>query len=179
MTSGGEGSSGLLDQVLSLCWDDNPWQVIVVCGRNEHVRQRLLQLHSQFRTPALILGYVDTMPDAMRAADLVVGKAGPGAIAEAMVTGLPILLTSYLPGQETPNVRYVLYQEVGLYVKKPDHLRGTVQSLLERDGAELDRLTRRAALVARPGATEAIVDECLRLVRRKPSLYWPLGQARR
>jgi 1,2-diacylglycerol 3-beta-galactosyltransferase len=177
MSSGAEGSSGLLDQVLSLCGDRNAWQVIVVCGRNAQVRRRLHRC--RLRTPTRIFGYVDTMPDLMRASDLVVGKAGPGAIAEALATGLPILLTSYLPGQEAPNVRYVVQQEVGLYVKRPELLRGTVLQLLERDGAELARMTRRAELAGRRGATDEIVDECLRLVGGRASLYWPLGQARR
>src|SRR5215471_97145 len=103
VTGGGEGSGGLLDQVRALSQRSHLWQVIAVCGRNERLRQRLLGL--RFETPTLVLGFVDDMPDLLRASDLAVGKAGPGAIGEALATGLPMVLTSYLPGQERSNVR--------------------------------------------------------------------------
>ncbi|MGH7910676.1 MAG: MGDG synthase family glycosyltransferase, partial [Candidatus Dormibacteraceae bacterium] len=120
VSSGGEGSGGLQRQVAALCATDHPWQVIAVCGRNETVRQRLLE--ARFPTRVTILGFVDTMPELMRAADLVIGKAGPGAIVEALATGLPMVLTSYLRGQETPNVGYVLSRGVGLYTPKAEQL---------------------------------------------------------
>ena len=42
------------------------------------------------------------------AADVLVSKAGPGTIAEAAAVGLPIMVTSHLPGQEAGNVDIVL-----------------------------------------------------------------------
>jgi 1,2-diacylglycerol 3-beta-galactosyltransferase len=44
------------------------------------------------------LGFVNNMADYMVAADILVSKAGPGTIAEAACVGLPVLLTSFLPG---------------------------------------------------------------------------------
>ena len=42
------------------------------------------------------------------AADVLVSKAGPGTIAEAAAVGLPVMVTSHLPGQEAGNVDIVL-----------------------------------------------------------------------
>jgi len=47
------------------------------------------------------------MPELMRAADLLVTKAGPGAVSEAFVSGLPLIIFDYIPGQECGNVAYV------------------------------------------------------------------------
>ncbi len=164
LAAGGEGSSGLVRQAAALCGRDHPWQVIVVCGRSQAVRNRILEL--KLRTPATVLGFVDNMPDVMRAADLVVGKAGPGAIAEALATGVPLILTTYLPGQETPNVDYVLSRGVGLYVPKAERLPVVVRALLADEGAELRRMTRRAAGIVKPGAAADIIDAAMQVVRR-------------
>lgn len=50
------------------------------------------------------LGFVRNMAEYMVAADILVTKAGPGTIAEAAAVGLPIMVTSHLPGQEAGNV---------------------------------------------------------------------------
>ncbi|MBO0703029.1 MAG: glycosyltransferase, partial [Candidatus Dormibacteraeota bacterium] len=164
LAAGGEGSGGLLRQVITLCARENPWQVIVVCGRNDTVRSRILE--QKLRTPARVFGFVDNMPVLMRASDLVIGKAGPGAIAEALATGVPLILTTYLPGQETPNVSYVLSRGVGLYVPKAERLPGVVRRLLADDGAELRRMARRAAGIVKPGAAVDIIDAAMQVVRR-------------
>jgi 1,2-diacylglycerol 3-beta-galactosyltransferase len=45
------------------------------------------------------LGFVTNMAEYMVASDVLVTKAGPGTIAEAAAVGLPVMLTSFLPGK--------------------------------------------------------------------------------
>jgi 1,2-diacylglycerol 3-beta-galactosyltransferase len=158
---GGDGSGKMLQQVRALAWGEHDWQVIAVCGRNEKLRRRLSRVH--FYTPTAVLGFVDNMPALMRAADLVVTKAGPGAIAEGLATGVPLVLTGYLPGQETANVRFVTASGFGLYAPRPDELREAVRRLLADSGKEAAELSRRAAAIARPYASLDIARECLML----------------
>lgn len=47
----------------------------------------------------IVKGFVHNVDELMTASDLLVTKAGPGTIAEAMTRGLPVILSSYLPGQ--------------------------------------------------------------------------------
>jgi UDP-N-acetylglucosamine:LPS N-acetylglucosamine transferase len=46
-----------------------------------------------------VLGFVSNVEDYMVASDLMVSKAGPGAISEAAACALPLLLFDFLPGQ--------------------------------------------------------------------------------
>lgn len=78
------------------------------------------------------LGFVDRMAEYMVAAHILVTKAGPGTIAEAAALGLPVLLTSYLPGQEAGNVEFVLDRGFGVYVHNPADLGPTVVQWLRR-----------------------------------------------
>ncbi len=163
VAGGGEGSGRLFDQVRALGEDRRPWQVIAVCGRNERLRRRMLRV--RFETPTLVLGFVDDMPELLRASDLAVGKAGPGAIAEALATGLPLVLTGYLPGQERGNVRFVTESGVGLYAPGPDRLLAAVSELIgDGTGGEAHRRMRaRAAAMAHPGAALRAAQACLEL----------------
>jgi 1,2-diacylglycerol 3-beta-galactosyltransferase len=161
VAGGGEGAGGLLGQVRVLAEQPHPWQVIAVCGRNERLRRRLLA--QSFGTPTLALGFVDDMPDLMRASDLVVGKAGPGAIAEALATGLPLVLTSYLPGQERGNVRFVVEARIGRYAPRPARLLQAVGELLALDAAAYGAMAARAGAMARPRAALDAAAACLEL----------------
>lgn len=161
LSGGGEGSGKLITQVRALARREGDWQLIVICGRNEKLRRRLGRVNFQSR--ALVLGFVDNMPDLMRAADLVVSKAGPGAIGEALATEVPILLTSYLPGQETHNVTFVTDSGIGLYTPKPAQLLEAVQELAQPDSAQWRAMTARADAISRPYASLDIAYECLRV----------------
>eukprot|EP00543_Licmophora_paradoxa_P004648 CAMPEP_0202450758 /NCGR_PEP_ID=MMETSP1360-20130828/9320_1 /ASSEMBLY_ACC=CAM_ASM_000848 /TAXON_ID=515479 /ORGANISM="Licmophora paradoxa, Strain CCMP2313" /LENGTH=614 /DNA_ID=CAMNT_0049069141 /DNA_START=26 /DNA_END=1870 /DNA_ORIENTATION=+ len=66
------------------------------------------------------LGFVTEMAQYMVAADILVSKAGPGTISEAAALSLPIMLTSYLPGQEEGNVEYVVDGEFGTFISDKD-----------------------------------------------------------
>ena len=173
VSGGGDGAGKLLTQVRTLSRGGGDWQLIVVCGRNEKLRRRLARV--DFQSRALVLGFVDNMPELMRAADLVVSKAGPGAIGEALATEVPILLTSYLPGQETPNVTFVTGSGLGLYTPKPEQLRDAVIELAAPGSSTWKAMAERAAEISRPYASLDIAGECLRVAAR----YSAAGQASR
>jgi 1,2-diacylglycerol 3-beta-galactosyltransferase len=55
----------------------------------------------------------------MRAADFLIGKPGPGSIAEAMVRGLPVLIecNAWTMPQERYNAEWVKEKGVGIVLK--------------------------------------------------------------
>ncbi len=164
VSGGGEGSGGLLKLVRALAWRQHPWQVLVVCGRNDKLRRRLGRL--QFGTGTRILGFVDNMPELMRAADLVVTKAGPGAIGEALATGLPLVITSYLPGQETANVEFVRKSGIGTYAPQPAALLEAVSHLASDNAAPARAMAERATAMSHPYASLDIAREALEIASR-------------
>ena len=160
---GAAGVGHLAAQVRALTAERQGWQLVVVCGRNEKLRRRLLELEASI--PMLVLGFVDYMPELMRACDLVVTKAGPGAIAEALATGLPLVITGFLPGQESPNVDFVVESGIGAFAPKEDELRDEVRVLAE-GGPTWREMSRRAEEMAHPYASSDIARECLLLAAR-------------
>jgi len=169
---GAAGVGNLIKQVRVLAWESHQWQVIAVCGRNEKLQNRLARVG--FATPTLVLGFVDNMPELMRASDVMVTKAGPGAIAEALATGVPILVTGFLPGQESPNVDFVVEAGFGAFTPRENDLLDEVRVLAE-GGPTWQEMSRKAAEMAHPYASSDIARECLLLAAR----YRASAQARR
>ena len=66
------------------------------------------------------LGFVKNMAQYMVAADVLISKAGPGTISEAAALSLPVMLTSFLPGQEEGNVDYVVEGGFGSFCQDTD-----------------------------------------------------------
>ena len=173
MAGGGEGSGRLLPRVRQMTSKRHPWQLITVCGRNQRLQAKLAEMPAA--TPNLVLGFVDNMPELMRASDLLVTKAGPGSTAEAMASELPLLLTGFLPGQEASNVDFVVSSGLGVYAPQVEDLEIQVKQLLGSGRGALRRMERRMAELSRPYAALDIARQCL--ARAQP--YMASGQTER
>ncbi len=137
-------------------------QLVVICGRNEPLRQELVA--SRWPVPTVVKGFVDNIWDWMAASDCIITKAGPGTIAEALALGLPILLSGYIPGQETGNVPYVLKHGVGLYVEEPRQIAEVVSGWFGPQRANLQQIAIRARRLGRPRAAYDIAEGMAKLV---------------
>lgn len=137
-------------------------QLVVICGRNEHLRQQLAR--RMWPIPVTVQGFVTNMPDWMGAADLIITKAGPSTIAEALVVGLPILLCSFIPGQEEGNVPFVVEHGAGVYAEKPTEIARRVGEWLRPGNTMLVQMAARARALGRPAAAKEIAEEILRLL---------------
>ena len=153
MVGGGEGAIGLADAVAAVGHSDLRVQLLVVTGHNKALLSQLQRQSTGFRVPARILGFVHNMPDLMHAADVIVTKAGPGTITEAMACGLPIVLTGAIPGQEEGNVEFVLRQDVGVLARSPDAVVAALRGLLEPGSARLEEMRAHAREISRPEAS--------------------------
>jgi len=127
-----------------------PVALAIITGRNKVLRGHLER--RRWGLPVRIYGFVNEMPAMMRAADILVTKAGPGTISEAFIAGLPMVLYSKMPGQEDGNVSFVVDTGAGVWAPEPEE---TVEAL-------------RRWLV-HPAEREKAADVCRRLARPEAS----------
>jgi 1,2-diacylglycerol 3-beta-galactosyltransferase len=83
--------------------------------------------------PVKVVGFTKEIHKLMRAADFLIGKPGPGSIAEAMVRKLPVLIESNawtLP-QERYNAEWVVEKRVGIVLKTFREVVQGVRQMLE------------------------------------------------
>lgn len=134
----------------------------VVVGRNEKLRARL-DTH-RWAGPTRIYGFVRNMPALMAAADVLLTKAGPGTVTEALNAGLPMILYGRLPGQEDGNVKLVTDAGAGVWAPS---MRAIVSSLRDLVG-DPDRRSRAVAAchrVARPESAAEIAGILASMLR--------------
>jgi 1,2-diacylglycerol 3-beta-galactosyltransferase len=156
VVGGGEGVGPLFEIARAVSAAYLPCELVIVCGRNQKLLARLQALRWNVALHAY--GFVREMPDFMRAADVLVTKAGPGTISEACLTGLPMILYSRLPGQEEGNVAYVVDEGAGVWAPKPDLVVQALRHWIGSDSRELRRAAVNARRLARPNAAQDIAD---------------------
>lgn len=146
---GGEGSGEIFEIVQNIYKSKIQAQLIVVCGRNAKLKKRLDNLHHVLKTR--VFGFTTEVPALMDAADIIVTKAGPGSIAEAMSKELPMIITSWIPGQEEGNVEYVKRNELGFVERDPKKVADLVIKLSHH--TVLNKFKRNIDRTARPRAS--------------------------
>lgn len=137
-------------------------QLVVVCGGNEKLRERLSGCTWPIHT--VVRGFVDNMWEWMAASDCIITKAGPSTIAESTALGLPILLSGYVPGQEEGNVTYVVKNGVGAYIKDPDRIGELVSLWFGPEQEQMAEMSTRARCLGRPEASARIVEAIAEIV---------------
>jgi processive 1,2-diacylglycerol beta-glucosyltransferase len=138
-------------------------QIAAVGGRDEALRRRMEAIAASTKRPVRVLPYTDRIYEWMHAADVAVGKPGGLTVAEVLVCGLPLVVVSPIPGQETRNSDYLLENGAAI---KASHLRllGYRVSNLLGDPAALQRMQEAARRLGRPQAADDIARLSLELL---------------
>src|SRR6202163_2388354 len=128
---GGHGSKVMYDITERLDAAGLPLQLILICGRNEELAAKLRS--GKWRMPVNVTGFTKEVHKFMRAADFLIGKPGPGSIAEAMVRKLPVLIecNAWTLPQERYNAEWVIEKRVGIVLKSFREVVKGVRQMLE------------------------------------------------
>lgn len=164
LVSGAEGMGPIFHTARAIARPGGNFALAIVAGRNERLRQRLQS--TTWEVPTFIYGFERRLPDMLRAATLLVTKAGPGTIAEALNAGLPMVLFSRLPGQEEGNVDYVVDEGVGVWAPGPLLAAQAVHHWLSRP-EEIEKAASACRRIARPNAAREVATLIARFLDPK------------
>jgi 1,2-diacylglycerol 3-beta-galactosyltransferase len=170
LVGGGEGMGPMGKTAREIAISGLDVSLAIVCGRNQRLKEHLESL--EWPVPVHIYGFTREMPDFMRAADVLVTKAGPGTIAESLNAYLPIILYARLPGQEDGNVAFVVGEKVGVWAPQPKHVVQTLREWVQNPQVRL-RYAENCRRAARPDASRKIarvIGEALELIPEKAVL---------
>ncbi|KAL4447742.1 hypothetical protein ABPG75_004961 [Micractinium tetrahymenae] len=173
LVGGGEGMGPVeatVDGVAKYIGGD--CQLVVICGRNAKLVEKLSSKQYPEGMHVLIKGFVTNMPELMSASDVIITKAGPGTISEALICGLPMVLNAFVPCQEEGNIPYVVDNKVGVFEKSPQRAAQIIRSWFGEKRAEFEEMGRRARALGKP---HALFDICRDLATLAPH---PAGEAR-
>lgn len=162
LAGGGEGMGNVFAVARAVAQASLDLQLLIVTGRNEKLKARLDQV--SWEVPTRVLGFADNVPALMHAADLIITKAGPSTISEALVCGLPMLISGSLRGQEEGNADWVVQRGAGLLTPTPQKAVTALKDLLHPGDEALSRMAERARQAAQPDAAlkaARLIDDLL------------------
>ncbi|MGD8404138.1 MAG: glycosyltransferase [Anaerolineales bacterium] len=164
LVGGGDGMGPLGETAHAIAASGLDVGLAIVAGRNQKLKKEL-EAHD-WPVPVHIYGFTHEMPDFMRAADVLVTKAGPGTIAESLNADLPIILYARLPGQEDGNVTFVVDEKVGVWAPEPEQVVGTLREWVQKPEVRLTYVEncRRAARRDASRQIARAIGETLELV---------------
>ena len=108
LQGGAEGAAGIDRTVNNILSSGRPLQIILAVGTNKQLASRFTSIPR-----VRVLPFTDNIAPYMAAADVIVGKAGPNAIAEAAMLAKPFVAMAFIPGQEAPNLAFLQRYNLG------------------------------------------------------------------
>src|ERR1700690_4366935 len=173
---GGHGSKAMLDIADRLDRSNLELQLILICGKNDKLRDALRAQKS--RLPRFVEGFTTRVNYYMQLADFFIGKPGPGSVSEALAMKLPVIVecNAWTLPQERYNAVWIVEREVGLVLKNFRKIDEAVAQLIEpatlaRYRANAAALHNRAVFEI-PEILQRILDES----RGVPTLGTPISR---
>ena len=156
---GSEGVSGRPTALVEALHAETPTpQLVVICGKNEVLKRKLLAV----QMPGVrIEGYVGNMADHIAASDVVIGKAGPASVYETLAVGRPVLVTGYAGLNERGVARFLERHSLGRLVRDTGDLRREVRRY-RSEPASLDAVAARCLELGFEAQTGALANRIVR-----------------
>lgn len=99
-----------------------PVQLIVVCGHNHELYQRIENELVGCSHHVLLKKYVENMEELMAISDVMITKAGGLSISEALSMKIPMVLYQSLGGHEQENIHFLLSHGAALLAENKEEL---------------------------------------------------------
>lgn len=138
------GSDGMesVKSIIKCLQVTQPATIIVACGHNQQLFEKIRQLGVKLLAKSaslkvIPLPFTTEIDKYMQAADLIVGKAGPNMMFEAVATLTPFIATSHVAGQEDGNLDLIRDKKLG-YVEENVTKAATLISEILANPKQLD-----------------------------------------
>lgn len=135
LAGGSEGNQKIISLLPSLLKHTQPLNLIIINGSNQLLKRTIDAVISRYATAnktVINLGFTQEMCRYLQAADLVVGKAGPNFLFEAVATQTPFLAISHISGQEDGNLEIIKEYNVGLVEEDTHKALVLLRSIIEQ-----------------------------------------------
>jgi len=105
-------------------------QVIVICGHNEALHDRINALSKDLKIKLKVFGFVDNVYEYMDASDILISKSGGITVSESLAKELPMIVIAPIPGQETRNCDFLIRHNAAIKLGSTGELAAAVSDLV-------------------------------------------------
>jgi 1,2-diacylglycerol 3-beta-galactosyltransferase len=146
----------LYDSLSVLNHSGLPLQLAIVAGGDETLYQRFKE--TEWHQETHLYNFVTDMPTLLRGSDCVLGKAGGLTVTETLACGLPLIMVSVIPGQETGNADYVINGKAGDLAQNPTEVLEVMYHWLANGREIYNQRVQNACRLGYPRAAYEVAD---------------------
>lgn len=134
LAGGGEGLPGAFAIVTECAKNKAKFSLAVVCGHDKATYNNLKLLKLAYPYLDLhVFGFVSFMDELIKSCDCAVIKAGPATLMEVLHSKKPVIISTYIHGQELGNVRFAVEHNCGWFIQKPKAIFEKINNLFSDD----------------------------------------------
>ena len=157
--NGSQGTSAAIKMAKVLLDNVKNSRVTILAGRSKALKKLLEEaLEPKYGDRVQILGFVENVQDYMCASDILILRASPNVVTEAVNLCRPIIVTGSLMGQEEKNPEFVESNNLGIVCRKIKNLPQAVDTLLADDCRRLKEIRESQMVYRKPKAASDIAE---------------------
>ncbi len=161
--SGGEGS-GNMSRLAKVLLKNFDCSVRILCGRNKLLKKALEHtLAEKYKDRVDILGFTENVQEIMLSTDIMLTRASPNTMIEAVTCNVPLVITGALPGQEEGNPDFAVKHGLGVVCTESRKLKYVVSGLIAENFKQLIEIRKSQVRYRNPFAARDIVNFIMNL----------------
>ncbi len=145
---------------------DTPLEIVVVCGKNEAVKNKLAKIAVPAKYRAKLFGFTKEMDELLTIADLVLTKPGGLTTSEVLAKGAAMAIVNPIPGQESRNSDFLLENGAAIKINNVATMPMKLTSLLS-DHKKLDAIKSNARKLGKPRAAYDVAEFAISLANER------------
>lgn len=112
--------------------------VYFICGLDQRLYKTLTQLKADGKLPEemKIYDFVDNMNEFLANSHIIMTKAGPNVITEAVRSDTAVVITGHIKGQENHNYEFIVNNGYGFKCEDPDKIYEKLYEFINGDGLQ-------------------------------------------
>lgn len=154
---GSEGTNAVLLLLPTLFFTNykREIQIIFITGNNKSLAAIIKKFHSAAKMinqnlPSIIVeGFTKRMDEFMAASDVVIGKAGPNLLFEAVAQEKPFIAITHISGQEDGNLKIIKRYDLGWIAEDPVTWSKVIKSIVDNPQITKKKIKKIAKLAAK------------------------------
>ena len=130
-------------------------QLVVVCSRNKKLLGEMKAIAAKLKIKLKLFGFVPDLYRMMAASDVIISKSGGLTTSESLAQGLPMIIISPIPGQETKNCELLVRNGAAIRIDRPFEITRIIEELINVPD-KLERMRQNTLRLARPNSADDV-----------------------
>ncbi len=108
-------------------------EIKIICGRDEQLYNALKKLKDEGKLSSNVevFGFVTNMNDFLRESHVILTKAGPNMMIEAIRSKTALVITGHIRGQENHNYEFATTNHIGIKCENPNKIYATLDNFIK------------------------------------------------